>query len=186
MPVYSFKRILIESYPILAASALISLGAGYLLSANIDKIKAIPFILMMVPPMNGIGGNIGCILGARLASALHLGTVELKFKGQKVLRCNVIASLLMGLIIFSFLAVVYFVAGLAAGLGIHSSIRLMLIFLMAGVILIPLIILSTVILAVVSFKKGLDPDNVVIPLTTSFIDISGVTCLLISVNIIGV
>lgn len=186
MPVYSVKRILIESYPILAASALISLGAGYLLSTNIDKIKAVPFILMMFPPMNGIGGNIGCILGARLASALNLGTVEPKLRGQRVLSDNVNASLLMGLAIFSFLAVFFFLTGLITGLGVYISFRLMFIFLAAGAMLIPLIIVSTVILALVSFKEGLDPDNVVIPLTTSFIDLSGVICLLISVSIIRV
>jgi cation transporter-like permease len=35
-----------------------------------------------------------------------------------------------------------------------------------------------------SYAKGLDPDNVVIPIVTSIGDIMGVTCLIIAIKLI--
>jgi cation transporter-like permease len=39
-------------------------------------------------------------------------------------------------------------------------------------------------LAFLSYIRGLDPDNVVIPIVTSIGDIVGVTCLIISIKIV--
>ena len=37
-----------------------------------------------------------------------------------------------------------------------------------------------------SWKMGLDPDNVVIPLLTSVMDVVGISCLMISMNLVGI
>lgn len=184
--VYNIRRILLESYPTLLVSALISLSAGYVLNMNIKKIEAVPLILMMVPPINGIGGNVGSILGARLASALHMGTVEPSFRRQPALSGNIRASIFMSIGVFSFASAVFLAIAYTLGAAPGDSIKLMFTLFIAGIMLIPVIVLSTVALAFVSFAKGLDPDNVVIPIITSIIDFSGVTCLLIAVKVIGV
>jgi len=186
LTVYSVRRIVLESYPILPACALISLFAGYLLNVNVEKIEKVPLILMMVPPINGIGGNIGSILGARLASALHMGTVEPRLRGQRVLRGNIKASVFMSIGIFSIISASFFFIACVRGTAFADSTKLMFAFFIAGIMLVPVIVLSTVTLAFISFARGLDPDNVVIPVVTSIIDVSGVTCLLIAIKIVGV
>jgi len=183
--VYSVRRIVLESYPVLPVCAIISLLAGYLLNANIENIEKVSLIWVMIPPINGIGGNIGSILGARLASALHMGTVEPRIRGQKVLSGNIKATVLMSIGVFSIISAAFFVIAYIQGATPVDSIELMSVFLIAGVMLVPIIVLSTVALAFVSFVRGLDPDNVVIPIVTSIIDVSGVTCLLIAIKIIG-
>lgn len=170
----------------LLVCALIGLLAGYMLKVNIEKIEAVPLILMMVPPINGIGGNIGSILGARLASALHMGTVEPKLRGQKVLGGNIKASVLISICVFLSIGAVFFAIAYAQGMALAGSARLMSVFISAGMMLVPIALLSTVASAFISFMKGLDPDNVVIPIVTSIIDVSGVTCLLIAIKIVGV
>ncbi len=140
----------------------------------------------MIPPINGIGGNIGSILGARLASALHLGTIEPKFKRQRILSSNVRASVLMSVGVFSFVSLLILAIAYMLGAVFMSSIRFMLTFFIASMMLVPAIIFTTVASAFISFAKGFDPDNVVIPIETSIVDVLGVTCLLIAVKIIGV
>jgi mgtE-like transporter len=185
MPVYSVRRIVFESYPILFISVLIGLFAGITLQRSLSRIEG-TLVVMMVPLLNGIGGNLGSILGARLGSALHLGMVEPKLKG-KVLGANVNASVLTSVGIFSFISMIFFAIAYMWGMDFIGAAKHALAFILAGVLLIPVIVLSTIASAFISFKKGLDPDNVVIPIITSIIDVAAVVCLLIiAINIVGV
>lgn len=186
MTVYSLRRILWESYPVLVLCAALSLSAGLILSSQIDSIKALPLILMMVPPINGINNNVCSILGARLASALHMGTIEPKFGRQRMLNKNVQATWLMSIGVFWFTSVIFFAIALISGIGLARSIILMLAFLVASIVAIAVTMFCTIGLAFLSFTKGLDPDNIVIPIVTSIGDIMGVTCLIMAIKIVGV
>jgi mgtE-like transporter len=186
MAVYTIRRILLESYPVLVLCALIGVIAGYLLHLQMEKIMALPMILMMVPPLNDLGGSVGSILGARLASALHLGTLQPKFRGEKVLYKNVMAALLMSLGTFSFVSTAFFVISYTGGMAFVESIRMMMVFFIAALMLTIVVIISSVVSAFVSFAKGLDPDNVVVPIVTAVGDISGIISLIIAITVIGV
>lgn len=185
MAVYSIRRIVFESYPILFTCVVIGLFAGATLQRSLDKIQG-TLVVMMVPLLNGIGGNLGCILGARLGSALHLGTVEPRLKGR-VLRKNVDASVLTSVGIFLFISVVFFVVAYMWGMGPEGALKHALAFVVAGMLLIPVIVSSTILFSFISFRKGLDPDNVVIPIVTSIIDVAAaISLLIVAVNIVGV
>ena len=185
MPVYNVRRIVLESYPILFICVFIGLFAGATLQRSLGRIEG-TLAIMMVPLLNGIGGNLGSILGARIGSALHLGMVEPKLKGR-VLRGNVDASVLTSVGIFSFISLVFLAIAYVWGMGSVGAVKHALVFMLAGVLLIPVITLSTILFAFISFKKGLDPDNVVIPIITSVIDVAAAICLLIvAINMVGV
>ena len=185
MPVYSVRRIVFESYPILFICVFIGLFAGVTLQRSLGRIEG-TLAMMMVPLLNGIGGNLGSILGARLGSALHLGMAEPKMKGR-VLRGNVDASVLTSVGIFSFISLIFLAIAYVWGMGFVGAVKHALVFILAGILLIPVIILFTILFAFISFKKGLDPDNVVIPIVTSVIDVAAAICLLIvAINTVGV
>jgi len=186
MTVYSLRRILWESYPVLVLCAVISLSAGLILQSQIENIKALPIILIMIPPINGINNNVCSILGARLASALHMGTIEPRLGRQRVLRRNINATWLMSLGVFSFTSVIFFGMALTAGLGLTRSMVIMLAFFAASMVAIGVTMLCTIGLAFLSFNRGLDPDNIVIPIVTSIGDVMGVTFLIMAMKIIGV
>ncbi len=184
MAVYSIRRILWESYPVLVVCAVISLTAGIVLDSQTGSINALPLILMMVPPINGINNNVCSILGARLASALHMGMIEPSFKRQRVLRGNVNATWLMSVGVFWFTSAIFFAVALISGMSIARSAVLMVAFFIASMVAIAVTMLCTIGLAFLSFTKGLDPDNIVIPIVTSIGDIMGVTCLLIAIKLV--
>jgi len=184
LSVYSIRRIMLESYPILFICVLIGLFAGGTLEKSLTGIKG-TLVIMMVPLLNGIGGNLGCILGARLGSALHLGTVEPRLKGR-VLRKNVHASVLTSIGIFLFISVIFFVIACMWGMGFVMAAKHALAFILAGMLLTPVIVASVVTLAFLSFQKGLDPDNVVIPIATSIIDVAAaISLLIVAITIVG-
>lgn len=182
MAVYNFKKIVKESYRILIVTVLIGLVSGYMLDVYSGRLTAV--ILAMVPPINGIGGNIGSILGARLSSALHLGTVTPDFRENRPLRINLTASVSLGLIIYGFVGAFFFVSSLLS-YSLLRSLRILMVFFWAGVLLICIIILTSVLSAFLSYRKGVDPDNVVIPVVTTVVDLAGVGCLILMVNIFG-
>lgn len=185
MTVYSIRRIVFESYPVLLVCVIIGLFAGATLQRSLDRIPG-TLVVMMVPLLNGIGGNLGSILGARLGSALHLGTVEPRLKG-KVLRKNINASVLTSVGIFLFISAIFFLIPYIWGMGPEAALKHALAFMVAGMLLIPVIISSTILLAFISFRNGLDPDNVVIPIVTSIIDVAAaISLLIVAVNIVGV
>ncbi len=183
MAVYSVRRILWESYPILVVAAFISLSAGLILDSQIESIKAIPLILWMIIPLNGINNNVCSILGSRLTSALHMGTVA-KFRGDKVLGRNMRATWLMSFGVFWFTSGIFFGVSLIAGMDVFRALLLMFAFFAASMVAIAVTMFCTIALAFISFRKGLDPDNVVIPVVTSIGDVVGVLCLIIAVKLI--
>jgi mgtE-like transporter len=186
MTAYSMKRILGESYPVLILCAILSLSAGLILHSQLESIKTLPLILVMVPPINGINNNVCSILGSRLTSALHIGTIEPKFGKQAILRKNIQATWIMSLGVFIFTSVIFFALSLISGINLLKSLTIMIAFFLASMAAIGVTMFCTIWLAFTSFSKGLDPDNVVIPIVTSIGDIAGVTCLIIAMKIIGV
>lgn len=188
MAVYNFRKIISDSYRVLLAGVLIGLGAGYLLASlqDVYAARTAAIILAMVPPINGIGGNIGSVLGARLSSALHLGTISPELRGQGVLGINLAASTLMGLVVYTFAGGIFFASSLLVGSNLLRSFRIFIIFLGAGMILVGVVTFTSLTSAFLSYRRGTDPDNVVIPVVTTVVDVMGVVSLLIMVTIIGV
>lgn len=182
---YSFKKILKDSYGTLLITALVGLAAGYLLEEHIPRHVAI--FLIMVPPLNDMGGNIGGVLGARISSALHLGTITPKFRDQQALAANVLASGILGLI--SFLAIgfgFFFIEYWVFSGSLLMSTQMMLIFFGSGLLLTLILIGITVVSAFIAYKNEIDPDNVVMPIVTTAGDIGGISSLLLMTHLAGI
>ena len=185
MTVYSAPKIIKESIPLLTICIGVEVLIGQIL--NTQSIMTIPIILALIPVINGVGGNIGSILGARLASGLHTGIIGLDFKGKE-LKSNVTGIFIMGLITFCILGlIIYFIMPI---IGIKVAVigftRLMIIVIGAGVLLIIGLIVLSVISAVYSFERGIDPDNSVIPIVTTSGDALGILCLFLMIRVIGI
>jgi mgtE-like transporter len=157
---------------------MIEIYAGNLLKLKETYlIFQLPLFLVSIPVINGVGGNIGSILGARLASGLHIGSITLNPKDRNMHE-NVFTAILLGLFTYTLLAIViYFIGtftGLAKGIELINYIS---IFILTGVFLICILSLISVISAFISFQRGIDPDDVVAPIVTTFGDTFGIILL---------
>lgn len=184
MAVYKFKKIVSESYPVLLTTIVIELAGGHVLESYSTQLTAI--VLMMIPALNGTGGNIGSILGARLTSALHIGTVEPKLRRQEVLELNVRTSTIMGATALAFSGLFIFLRAQLLGITVLGSLKAALALFAAGLALIGIILFTVITAAFLSYTRGIDPDNIVIPIITSVVDVAGVITLLSMVQILGV
>jgi mgtE-like transporter len=176
--IYSWKSIIRHGFPLLVFCILLEIYAGHLLRQRETLlIFQLPLFLISIPVINGVGGNIGSILGARLASGLHIGSITLNPK-DKNMHENVFTAILLGLITYTLMAIVIYFIGTFTGVskGIEL-VNYIIVFIGTGVFLICVLSLISVISAFISFKRGVDPDDVVAPIVTTFGDTFGIMIL---------
>lgn len=190
MPVYSSRKIIKESMPLLTVLIALEIAGGQVLSHNENLLLRAPIFLLMIPVINGVGGNIGSILGARLSSGLHIGSVELKRRG-KGLRENIISIVILGIISYTMLSIFILVISPLLGVASESNgsdilLKAGLIMIGTGLLLTSIVIVIAIFVARFSFERGFDPDNTVIPIVTTLCDVLGIICLMIMIGAVGI
>lgn len=184
--IYSWKKIVKHGLPLLTVAVVIEIFAGQILQGRQDMLILFPIFLISIPVINSVGGNIGSVLGARLASGLHVGYIDISLK-DKEMHENLFYSLLIGFITYIILAIViYYMAslgGLRMGIGL---IEFVVILVSTGFLLICVVVLMSVLTAFLSFKRGLDPDDVVAPVVTTVSDTLGIIFLFLLIGVVGV
>lgn len=182
--IYSLKRILKESIPVLILSAAVTMGAGIILNKNSEMIMLLPGIIIIIPAFINMGGSLMSVLSSRLSSALHLGFIHPILHKTKTLERNLFATLITAVISFASLG---FIAGIFTqiiGLKGLSILMFPLLTLVAGILTVLVLSFLSVIFSYVSFRKGLDPDNIVIPILTSLGDFIGILFLFLTLSLI--
>jgi mgtE-like transporter len=182
--IYSWKRIVRYGLPLLTLCVMIEIFVGNILQNNQELLlQQLPIFLISIPVINGVGGNIGSILGAHLASGLHIGTITSDVK-DKHMHENVISAIIIGIITYSILAIgIYFVATFTLITMNISLSGFLTIFIATGVLLICSLSFISVFTAFISFKHGVDPDDVVAPVVTTMGDTLGIIFLFFFIGV---
>jgi mgtE-like transporter len=180
------RRVLRESLPLLALAGTIDIFAGLVIEARLERFLTFPALLVLIPPFLEAAGALGGILSSRLASKLHLGVIAARGRPEALV-------LLDFSIIFLFAAVTFALTGIAAhfaavivGLASPGVVTIIGISMLAGLIATISAVGVAYYTAVVTFRRGLDPDNFGIPLITSSMDFVGVIALIIGLVAFGV
>lgn len=164
------RTILKESVKILIfASVISSLGGLALEGIRESLVSAVP-LLIMLPVLNGMIGNYGIVISSKMSTMLHEGKVS----GHGFLGKNLIR--LLGQIML--IAAITSSAGTAASLAIsgyatagsHFALKIFLIVMADALILISVLFAVSVFTGIYFFEKGEDPNNFLIPITTSIAD----------------
>ncbi|KAA0006289.1 MAG: hypothetical protein DRM98_00765 [Thermoplasmata archaeon] len=186
--IYSWKKIVKHGLPLLSVTIFIEIAAGQLLQGNEEVLMLFPIFLISVPVINSVGGNIGSILGARLASGLHVGYISLSLK-DKEMHDNLFMSLLLGGVTYIVLAVIIylvyivFLSRSSAG-GDVGLVDFISIVFLTGVLLVFVVSIVSVFTAFLSYKKGVDPDDMVAPVVTTIGDVMGILFLFLLIQIV--
>lgn len=167
----------------LILASLGSLLGGIFLGKYSDVLELLPGLIIMVPAAIGMRGNIFASLGSRLSTALHVGEIS-RLQRTPVITQNIAASLFLTLTVSFFLAILSRVTALIFGFASIAVMDLVVISVMGGVISSVFILVFTLLVAVQSFSRGWDPDNVTAPLITSIGDLITLPCLFIAVRLL--
>jgi len=180
------KKILIESTPIMLIGGLLGTFSGSILGNSFEGLIGIAGILTMMPAFLEDGGAIGGILAAKFSSALHIGSLEYSLTPPKEARKMFLSMHLIGLIVFSLIGIFAFFISKSLSVEVLPLHEMIAISLIAGEILILIVNFMAYYASVISFKHGIDPDNVTIPIITSMMDIIGTGCLILVLILFGV
>jgi len=171
------RRHIFDSIPVQALIALsfnnLSLFAGGLISIFTPRFQAAPWILALFPPVLTIRGGIGGIFSGNLATMLHLGLVKPRIRGNTEAYVQLIsASFVITVIDTLAMGLFAFVINFLLGDATLSQFLFFLVLppvtcVMALALSIPL----TSVIAIATFRRGLDPDIVVYPILASINDI---------------
>jgi len=180
------RKILKESIPILLFTTIGGVIAGVVLEdMRKDLILKVPGLLVLLPAILGMRGNISGALGSRLASALHLGLIDPRLRWNETLSDNVSAAIILNIIMSFLLGIIAYYTYVVAGFREPASIlQLTAISLITGIMAGLILALLTVITAAVTFGHGIDPDNVLMPILSTVGDIITILCLIIAVRLV--
>lgn len=156
--------------------------AGSLLLLAIDKIYLVPGLFILLPGFLEMRGNISGSLSARLSSGLILHAFNPNIKKNKIVKGNLIASMILVIIVSLALGFVTYVT--TWYFFNINNINIIFIALIAGVlsniIEVPLTVVTTFWL----YRHGHDPQNIMGPYITTTGDIISVVSLLIAIVMI--
>lgn len=181
------KTILRQSTPVLLLCSFLGCSAGGILNSAVESLLSNPSLLTLIPLFSGESGSLISILGARLSSGLHSGLVESTTRPQGYAVSNFSVCFVLSIIVFpliGFLAEASSVILKTAGVGF---VKIMEISTLSGLILVSVMVFLVYYISITSYNHNLDPDNIVIPISTSITDsISSLILISISLIILGV
>jgi mgtE-like transporter len=180
------RRVLRESLLLLAVAGAINLLAGLVIEARLDRFLTFPALLVLIPPFLEAAGALGGILSSRLASKLHLGVIAARGRPEALVLLDFSIIFLFAVLTFALAGVTAHVASVIVGLASPGVVKVTEISLVAGLIATISAVWVAYYTAVLTFRRGLDPDNFGIPLITSSLDFVGVVALIIALVAFGV
>ena len=177
------RKILQQSTPVLLLCSFLGSSAGGILNSSLETLLTNPSLLTLLPLFSGESGSLISILGARLSSGLHSGLVEPFKKPEGNAVHNFIISIILAIIVFPLIGLLaesssYLLDTVGVGFD-----KIMIISTLSGLILVTLMVFIVYYISITSYNNNLDPDNIVIPISTSVTD-SISSLILVSVSLL--
>ena len=184
---YETNTILKQSTPILLLCSFLGGAAGGILNSAVETLLTNPSLLTLLPLFSGECGSLISILGARLSSGLHSGLIEPfnRPKGEAV--HNFIICFILVVIVFPLIGLLAEGSSYVLGVVGVGFDKILEISTLAGVLLVAIMVIIVYYVSVTSYNHNLDPDNIVIPISTSITDsISSLILISVSLLLLGV
>jgi mgtE-like transporter len=171
------RRTIRESMVVLTLAVTLQVFAGTVIESRVERFLAVPALLVLIPPFVAACGSLGGMLASRLSSKLHIGLIEPRRLPGRIARLDGSLIVLLGVLAFTGVGAVGWLAALATGLTPPSPLVLVGLSLTGGALAIVLLMAVAYTAATTTFRFGLDPDNHGIPIVTAAMDLLGILCL---------
>lgn len=153
--------------PVLYLCIFFDLFAGFFLGVTFEKImEQYPHLLVILPGLMGLRGNVFGAFCSRLSTAFYLGSSEPRFQDKFVYKNALFSIWATTIPIFVLLFISYLKIDDFDGFVASAQISIVSAILIG--LLLSLVSVSVVIFA---FKKAIDPDSISGPIITSIADL---------------
>ncbi len=166
------QRTLRQGLVALALSTLAGFVAGLTLAHITGTLQELPGLIVLIPAAVGMKGTIFGAIGARLGTANVAGLLEPTLRPGGVLQRNVYVAVVTTFSSALWLAVLSWLASAAFGEPSISLWRLATVSIVGGALGSALILMITLTLSVLSYRRGWDLDSVSTPMVTALGDMT--------------
>ncbi|MHA2124309.1 MAG: magnesium transporter [Promethearchaeota archaeon] len=171
-----------ETFPSEIVSIVGDLFAGLVLSILILPFNSFLALLLMIPALLSLRGNLSGPFIARTSRDFIIGSFSRKSWFE-----NVLATYSLSIITAFFIGFFSIILNLTVfKLFILPTIYFLLIPLISIVLTLSISIPCSTLLNYIAFKKGLNPNNIVNPVMTAIDDFSTVLCFFLTTIMLGV
>ncbi len=159
------------------------LVAGFFVASQLGVFQLSVWAIAVYPAILGVKGVLQGLLTRRLGTALHLGTVHPRFKGNtrsfyKMMSAAIVTTLAISMVM-SLVSVVF--GSALWGISASDSLGIVLV-VVASMSLGLLFSIATAQVGFVTFKRNLDPDIIVYPIMSTVADIFITFCFILMLD----
>jgi len=162
-----------ESLKILVLASLVSSIGGLSLQSMGSKIVSILPLLILLPALNNMIGSYGTIISSKFTTDLYTGKIKSNWWKSEYIHKLFVSIFLIS--IFSAVYIGLLSSGIAYIKGFPMTadlaIKILEISLVATLLLVGIIFTISITLGLHFYKKQEDPNNFLIPITTSIGDL---------------
>jgi cation transporter-like permease len=172
------KTIIKESIKILLLASVISSFGGLALEQIKTLFLSIMPLIILLPSLNNMIGNYGTIISSRFSAMLHEGEIKGKWRKNaelKKLFSQMTVMTIIGAVLSSLIAIgiTYFSGGILW----KTAIKVFFIVLIDMLVLTNVLFFVAIRAGIYIYKKKEDPNNFLIPITTSVADFTNMVVL---------
>lgn len=173
------RSVFLGTFPALLFCLAMDFVPGFFLGKYFDKlIDSYPIILILIPGLMGLRGNIFGSMASRLTTGLHIGTVKPSLRDEAIIK-----NIVIGLWLTFIPVLILWIVGLVKVGDLHSAILVLGIIFASTFFSVILLGYSTALSAIIPYLKGLDPDRIAAPIITSIADLVTLPVLILFVLI---
>jgi mgtE-like transporter len=165
---FAFKQNIMEAFFTIIIVALIVNITGFILSQISAIIGSKSEIYIVYPALLNIIGGFGAIVGSTATTKLALGVLDSSFKAIKNHRSQIFGAWFASILIYVIVALVS--SFFQFPISFISTLKFIGLLLATNVFAASFMIIVSFSVAILTFQKGLDPDNFVIPIESSLAD----------------
>lgn len=173
------RTIIRESIKILLLASIISSFGGLALEhIKTIFISIIPLIVLL-PALNDMVGDYGTIISSRFSTMLHEGKIKRNFLDNEELKKLFIQIFIISIIIAGFSSVIALIISKFSNYNVSTVIvsKIFFISIIDIILLVSILFLISIFAGLYFYNKKEDPNNLLIPITTSVADFGNMVIL---------
>jgi mgtE-like transporter len=174
-----FVKIIKESFVTLILVAFIVNVTGSILTKISEVAGGKPEVYTVYPALIATVGSVGAVTGSTATTKLALGTLKSSFRSIKEHKIEIGGAWMASFLMFT----LYFAVPLFQGMPLPELLKFIGSLYLTNILAVLCIVIISFLVAILTFRKGLDPDNFVIPIESSLADTLTSVSLLLALSI---
>jgi len=178
-----FVETLKEAFLTIVLVSFIINVAGSTFGEIAEKVKERREIYTVYPALIDTIGDVGSIVGSTLTTKLALGVLKPSFSSIRNHHLEILGAWMASIIMYCIYSALSLT--IQGAFALNSFLRFTALLLLTNLIAASLIVVVSYEVAILTYKKGFDPDNFEIPIESSLADSITSIALLIALLLLG-